>query len=79
MKPPRTPEEQLRRVLLVAKLDGISLMVIASLAVLLSLALGDYVGLFVAVVVVISGGLGRVASSCCAVMPTACAASSAAS
>jgi hypothetical protein len=55
MKPPPLPAETLRRILRVARLDGISLMVVASLTALVSLGIGDVVGMVVGVLVAIGG------------------------
>ena len=44
MKTPRTPEDQLLRVLRAAKLNGASIAIVAGLGALLSLAFGDLVG-----------------------------------
>ncbi len=44
MKPPPLPEETLRRVLRVARFNGLSVVIIAGLGAGLSLVCGDYVG-----------------------------------
>lgn len=55
MKPPPLPEEILRRVLRVAKADGLGLVIIAGLGTLLSLAMLDLIGAFVGAVIVYGG------------------------
>lgn len=54
-KPPPTPEAQLQRVLRIAKLDGVSVLVIAGLSLLISL--GDWFGMAVCVTIVCGGWL----------------------
>jgi len=52
-KPPPTPEEQLQRVLRVAKTNGLSVVIIAALGTLISL--GDWLGMAVGVAIIIGG------------------------
>lgn len=52
-KPPPTPEAQLQRILRIAKLDGVSLVVIAGISILFSL--GDWFGMAVCVTIVGGG------------------------
>ena len=53
MKPPLTPEAQLQRVLRIARTNGLSIVIIASLGVLLSL--GDWLGMAVGALVAYGG------------------------
>ncbi len=55
MKPPALPEETLRRVLRLAKGNGLSVLIIAGLGTLVSLAFGDLVGAGVGLVVAYGG------------------------
>jgi hypothetical protein len=56
--PSPTPQEKaLRRVLTVSRLDGWSVIVIAALGTLLTLAFGDLLGCFVGVMIAAAGGL----------------------
>ena len=55
MKPPPSPEDKLRRVLRTAKVNGLSVVIIASLGALGSLLFGDLVGTAVGVVVAYGG------------------------
>ena len=55
MKPPRVPEEQLRRVLSTAKLNGLGVAIIAGVGALGSLAFGDLMGVAVGVLVTVGG------------------------
>jgi len=57
MKPPRTPEEQLRRVLRTAKLNGLGVAIVAGVGALGSLAFGDLMGAAVGAVVAVGGGM----------------------
>ncbi len=57
MKPPRTPEEQLRRVLRTAKLNGLGVAIVAGLGALVSLAFGDLIGAAVGALVAVGGGM----------------------
>jgi len=54
-KPPPTPEEQLLRVLRIARTNGLSIVIIAGLGTLFSL--GDWLGMAVGVAVVIGGSM----------------------
>ena len=55
MKPPRTPEEQLRRVLRTSKLNGLGVAIVAGLGALGSLAFGDLLGAMVGTLVAVGG------------------------
>lgn len=55
MKPPPLPEETLQRVLRLARGNGLSVLIIAGLGTLLSLALGDWVGVAVGAIVAFGG------------------------
>jgi hypothetical protein len=52
-KPPKTPEEQLQRILRIAKTNGLSVVIIAALGTLISL--GDWLGMAVGVAIIIGG------------------------
>jgi hypothetical protein len=52
-KPPLTPEEQLQRILRVAKTNGLSVVIIAALGTVISL--GDWLGMAVGVGIIIGG------------------------
>lgn len=56
MKPLPPPEETLARVVRMARMNGISVVIIAGLGALLSLAFGDLVGTAVGLVVAYGGG-----------------------
>jgi hypothetical protein len=57
MKPPRSPEEILGRVIKSARLDGWSVGIIAGLGTLVALVLGDPVGISVGLLVALGGAL----------------------
>jgi hypothetical protein len=57
MKPPRTPEEQLRRVLRTAKLNGLGVAIVAGVGALGSLAFGDLLGAAVGALVTVGGAM----------------------
>ncbi len=57
MKPPRPPEEILRRVKRLARLDGWSVALFAGLCTLVALALGDPIGVSVGLFVTLGGAL----------------------
>lgn len=52
-KPSPTPEEQLQRILRIAKVNGLSVVIIAALGTLLSL--GDWFGMAVGVAIIVGG------------------------
>ena len=52
-KPPLTPEEQLQRILRVAKTNGLSVVIIAVIGTLISL--GDWLGMAVGVAIIVGG------------------------
>jgi hypothetical protein len=64
MKPPRTPEEQLRRVLRTAQLNGLGVAIVAGLGALVSLAFGDLLGAAVGALVAVGGGMEIGRASC---------------
>lgn len=55
MKPPPLPAETLRRVIKIARLDSISVIVVAGLSALLAAAMGDLVSAIIALLVVAAG------------------------
>ncbi len=55
MKPPPLPAETLRRVIKIARLDGMSVIVVAGLSALLAAAMGDLVSAIVALLVTAAG------------------------
>jgi hypothetical protein len=55
MKPPLTPEEQLQRILRIARINGLSVVIIAGLSLLISL--GDWFGMAICAAVVGGGWL----------------------
>jgi hypothetical protein len=57
MKPPRPPEEVLRRVLKFSRLNGWSVVVFAGLCTLGSLAMGEPVGIGIGLLVILGGAL----------------------
>jgi hypothetical protein len=57
MKPPPMPEEVLRRVLVLARVNGLSVIVLAALGAVVSLLLGDLVGAVVGLLVGYGGWL----------------------
>ena len=57
MKPPRVPEEQLRRVLSMAKLNGLGVTIVAGVCALGSLAFGDLMGAAVGALVTAGGAM----------------------
>ena len=52
-KPPPTPEDQLKRILRIAKTNGLSVVIIAAIGTVLSL--GDWLGMAVGVAIIIGG------------------------
>jgi len=52
-KPPLTPEEQLQRILRIAKTNGLSVVIIAALGTLISI--GDWLGMAVGVAIIVGG------------------------
>jgi hypothetical protein len=57
MKPPRVPEEQLRRVLRTSKLNGLGVAIVAGICALGSLAFGDLLGAAVGALVTVGGAM----------------------
>lgn len=55
MKSPKTPEEQLQRVLRIARTNGLSVVIIAALGTLISL--GDWLGMAVGAAIIIGGSM----------------------
>jgi hypothetical protein len=52
-KPPPTPEDQLQRILRIAKVNGMSVVIIASLGTVLSI--GDWLGMAVGAAIIVGG------------------------